>query len=66
MGRLVSGINGPIIGKVGTVIGSTWKGKPYVKSINGKGPKATTVQVFHDHLDVDRVYGVCATEVKTG
>src|SRR6478736_1305705 len=34
MGRLVSGINGPIIGKVGTVIGSTWKGKHYVKSVN--------------------------------
>ena len=34
MGRLVSGINGPIIGKVGTVIGSTWKGKPYLKGVN--------------------------------
>ena len=39
MGRLTGGINGPIIGKVGTVIGSTWKGKPYVKAINGKGVK---------------------------
>jgi len=34
MGRLVNGINGPIIGKVGTVIGSTWKGKPYLKAVN--------------------------------
>ena len=31
MGRLVSGINGPIQGKVGTVIGSSWRGIPYVK-----------------------------------
>jgi hypothetical protein len=31
MGRLVSGINGPIIGKVGDVVGSSWKGIPYLK-----------------------------------
>lgn len=31
MARLLSGINGPIQGKVGTVIGSSWKGIPYIK-----------------------------------
>jgi hypothetical protein len=31
MGRLPNGINGPIVGKVGTVIGSSRNGKPYVK-----------------------------------
>jgi len=31
MGRLVNGINGPIVGKVGTVIGSSRNGKPYLK-----------------------------------
>jgi hypothetical protein len=31
MGQLISGINGHIRGKIGTVIGSSWKGKPYVK-----------------------------------
>ena len=31
MGRLPNGINGPIVGKVGTVIGSSRFGKPYVK-----------------------------------
>lgn len=31
MGRLLSGINGHIHGKIGTIIGSSWKGIPYVK-----------------------------------
>lgn len=31
MGRLINGINGPIVGKVGAVIGSSWKGVPYLK-----------------------------------
>ena len=31
MGKLISGINGPFLGKIGTVHGSSWKGKPYVK-----------------------------------
>ncbi len=31
MGQLLSGINGPFQGKIQTVIGSTWKGKAYVK-----------------------------------
>ena len=32
MARLLNGINGPIQGTVGTVIGSSWKGFPYIKS----------------------------------
>jgi hypothetical protein len=31
MGQLISGINGHIRGKIGTVIGSSWKSIPYVK-----------------------------------
>ena len=31
MGRLINGINGPIQGRIGSVIGSSWKGVPYVK-----------------------------------
>ena len=31
MGRLINGINGPIQGRIGTVIGSSWRGIPYVK-----------------------------------
>lgn len=34
MARLVSGINGPIIGKVGTVTGSHRNGKGYIKANN--------------------------------
>ncbi len=31
MGKIITGINGPFQGKIGTVIGSSWKGVPYVK-----------------------------------
>src|SRR5665213_1391491 len=31
MGKLINGINGPFLGKVGTGIGSSWKGIPYIK-----------------------------------
>lgn len=31
MGQLTHGINGPVKGKVGAIIGSSWKGIPYVK-----------------------------------
>src|SRR5882724_11616532 len=31
MGKFINGINGPVKGKVGTLIGSSWKGIPYVK-----------------------------------
>jgi hypothetical protein len=32
MGKFINGINGPVQGKVGTIIGSSWKGIPYVKA----------------------------------
>ena len=32
MGRLINGIHGPFVGKVGSVIGSSWKGIPYIKA----------------------------------
>jgi hypothetical protein len=32
MARLITGINGPFIGKVGTVVGSSWLGIPYMKA----------------------------------
>ena len=31
MGKFINGANGPIQGKIGAVIGSSWKGIPYVK-----------------------------------
>jgi len=39
MGRFTNGINSPIQGKVGTVVGSSWKGIPYVKSAYKKRTK---------------------------
>jgi len=32
MGKLINGINGSLVGRVGNIVGSTWKGIPYVKS----------------------------------
>ncbi|HMH31774.1 MAG TPA: DUF6266 family protein [Puia sp.] len=32
MGKLLNGLYGPITGKIGPLVGSTWKGIPYVKS----------------------------------
>ena len=37
MARLPKGIFGPVIGKLGTLTGSTWKGIPYVKHTPEKG-----------------------------
>lgn len=31
MGRLIGGINGPVQGKIGKIIGSSWKGISYIK-----------------------------------
>src|SRR5690606_7859998 len=33
MGKMDYGINGPIRGKVGNVVGSSWRGIPYLKSL---------------------------------
>ncbi len=32
MGRIINGLNGPVIGTVGTIVGSSWKGIPYIKA----------------------------------
>jgi len=37
MARLPKGIFGPVIGKLGALTGSTWKGIPYVKHTPEKG-----------------------------
>ena len=42
MGRLVAGIHGPIVGKVGTVIGSSRRGVPYVKGPYSKRTKVVS------------------------
>jgi len=39
MGRLINGINGPFIGKVGSVVGSSRKGNPYIKGLPKKRTK---------------------------
>src|SRR5690242_11507600 len=36
MATYTNGITGDFSGKVGTVIGSSWKGKPYMKSLHKK------------------------------
>lgn len=41
MGKLVAGINGPFVGKVGHTIGSSWRGIPYIKSL-GRRTKPPT------------------------
>lgn len=41
MGKFVNGIYGPIVGKVGPVIGSSWKGIYYLKSRGKRTKKAT-------------------------
>jgi len=41
MGKLVNGINGPFVGKVGNTIGSSWRGIPYIKSRGHRTKPAT-------------------------
>jgi hypothetical protein len=36
MGKLISGINGPFSGKVGTAVGYMWKGKAVIRSLPSK------------------------------
>jgi len=49
MGRLVGGINGPIIGKVGTVIGSSRNGIPYLK-----GPYKNRTKIISEKEELNR------------
>ena len=44
MGRLISGINGAFEGKVGNVVGSSWKGIPYIKSAYKKRTKKVSAK----------------------
>jgi|GEM_PF-45770 len=44
MGKLVNGINGPFVGKVGNVIGSSWRGIPYMKSRGLRTKPATPAE----------------------
>lgn len=41
MGRIMNGLQGPVVGTVGNIIGSSWKGVPYIKSRYKKRTKAT-------------------------
>lgn len=42
MARYKNGINGPVSGKVGSVIASRWRGIDYLKSLNDIGSKSCT------------------------
>ncbi|HVY75313.1 MAG TPA: DUF6266 family protein, partial [Puia sp.] len=42
MGKYLNGINGPFIGKVGTAVGTTWKGIPVMRSAPVKRKKPFT------------------------
>ena len=44
MGKLTNGINGPFVGKVGTVVGSSWKGIPYMKGTYKKRTGRASLQ----------------------
>ena len=44
MGKLLNGINGPIKGRVGPVIGSSWKGIPYLKGPHKKRTKRISLK----------------------
>jgi hypothetical protein len=49
MGRLINGINGPVVGKVGSVVGSSWKGIPYLK-----GPYKRRTKTISDDEKANR------------
>ncbi|MDD4747687.1 MAG: DUF6266 family protein [Salinivirgaceae bacterium] len=42
MGKIPNGILGQISGKVGTVVGSSWKGESYIRALSGKSSKKAT------------------------
>nr|WP_199075486.1 DUF6266 family protein [Pedobacter sp. ASV19] len=47
MGRLKKGMNGPISGKVGTVIGSSWRGIEYMKSLPDRKVKFSKAELLN-------------------
>jgi hypothetical protein len=47
MARLLHGINGPLLGKMGTIVGSSRNGKPYVKSLPVRKAPATANELVN-------------------
>lgn len=45
MGRLKYGINGPVSGKVGSVVGATWRDIAYIRALPAKPAKRTSGQL---------------------
>ena len=50
MGRYTKGILGPFNGKIGTVIGSTWKGIDYMRSLPKPSSKAPSQAQLEQRL----------------
>jgi hypothetical protein len=48
MARFTQGINGPFKGKVGTVIGASWKGIPYMRSLPEKRTSKPSEKELHN------------------
>lgn len=48
MARFTQGINGPFKGKVGTVIGASWKGIPYMRSLPVKRTSKPSEKELHN------------------
>ena len=51
MGKLPNGIHGPVRGKVGTIVGSSWKGIDYIKV---KPRKRSKIRAEGEKLNQDR------------
>lgn len=50
MGTYNKGILGPFSGKIGTVVGSSWRGKDYMRSLPKKGNRTPTQQQSRQRL----------------
>jgi hypothetical protein len=48
MGSIIFGSLGPVKGKVGNIIVSSWKGKPYVKSVPGERKSPPTIKELNN------------------
>lgn len=60
MGRYKSGINGPFSGKIGSVIGSHWRGVDYMKSLSGGVAKPPT----YGQLNQRRIFAEVSSWLK--
>src|SRR5690242_17863304 len=56
MAKLTTGINGPIEGKVGTVIGSSFRGVPYIKAAHRKKPVTRTQEEAHNQSSFSKLH----------